>query len=109
MTATPIHIQLGLFGGFSEIAGTHVVSAHTRALSDGTEVFVGEHLRWNRGRSQGHTTGRRRSSCTPPDAEPSLFDALRPPSTPPPVPAPSHHMEEVELYPGAVQLPLWAA
>ena len=44
-------IQLGLFGAPSTFVGYHVVAAHTRVLGDGTEVFVGEHLRWNRGRT----------------------------------------------------------
>ncbi len=49
---TPIPVQLGLFGGENELVGLHVVSAHTRVRADGSEVFVGEHLRWNRGRSE---------------------------------------------------------
>jgi hypothetical protein len=52
----PIHVQMGLFGGDSEIAGFHVVTAHTRVLADGSEVFVGEHLRWNRGRTPERTS-----------------------------------------------------
>jgi hypothetical protein len=44
-----VSVQLGLFGGGSTLPEFHVVSAHTRTLADGSEVFVGEHLRWNRG------------------------------------------------------------
>ena len=44
-----IPVQPDLFGGPSELEDFHVVTAHTRQLADGTEVFVGEHLRWNRG------------------------------------------------------------
>lgn len=42
--------QGDLFGGQTPGRLTHVVAAHHRVLADGTEVFVGEHLRWNRGR-----------------------------------------------------------
>jgi hypothetical protein len=41
---------MGLFGDHNQLVGMHVVDAHTRTLANGTEVFVGEHLRWDRGR-----------------------------------------------------------
>ncbi|MCA9491793.1 MAG: hypothetical protein KC621_17800 [Myxococcales bacterium] len=44
-----VPIQLAMFGAPSEVVGLHVVSAHTRQLANGNEVFVGEHVRWNRG------------------------------------------------------------
>ena len=50
---TPVSVQLGLFGGGSTLAGFHLVSAHARIRADGSEVFVGEHLRWNRGAAAG--------------------------------------------------------
>lgn len=48
---TVIPVQLSLFGGEALLVGLHVVSAHTRVQQDGTEVFVGEHLRWNPARA----------------------------------------------------------
>ena len=82
--ALEIHVQLGLFGGCAEVAGMHVVSAHTRVQADGNEVYVSEHLRWSLGRR-----------------------APRPerPGAPRAGPA----MPEIELLPGAFQLPLWRA
>ncbi len=89
-----IHIQLGLFG-CGEVAGTHVVSAHTRVLPDGTQVFVSEHLRWDRGRSAPAPRDSRRKGPRN-DDHPSLF-----------APRLGPEMDEVELFPGAYQLPLW--
>lgn len=54
----PTEPQLGLFGERDKPLPMHVVSAHTRLLADGSEVFVGEHLRWNRGRQETHRVGR---------------------------------------------------
>jgi hypothetical protein len=45
----PVPVQLGFFGSDDVALDMHVVGAHVRYLADGTEVFVGEHLRWNRG------------------------------------------------------------
>ena len=95
-------VQLGLFGECSgTIAATHVVSAHTRILSDGTEVHVAEHLRWNRGQQAVPRMPRpapRPPACA---AQIQLF---------PPEPAPrtSPVMEPEEVLPGAWQLPLWS-
>jgi hypothetical protein len=113
LTAPPIYIQLGLFGGYAEVAGTHVVAAHTRLLSDGSEVFVSEHLRWNQGRQHRGPPSVRRAP-PPGDDHPSLFDRPPPPT---PERQPSHgcgprnapRMEEIEVFPGAFQLPLWGA
>lgn len=69
----PILIQLGLFGGCTEIADMHTVAAHTRTLADGSEVFVGEHLRWNRGRQPERPSAPRPAPKVPED-HPSLFD-----------------------------------
>jgi hypothetical protein len=71
---TPVHVQLGLFGVDNTLAAFHVVSAHTRVQADGSEVFVGEHLRWNRGRT-GERAGLPRSPAPEADdpAQPSLF------------------------------------
>lgn len=41
-------VQMGMFGVPSTLAGSHVVAAHTRTLASGEEVFVAEHVRWNR-------------------------------------------------------------
>jgi hypothetical protein len=62
--ATDVTVQLGMFGVSNRIAGTHVVQAHTRVTPDGEEVFVGEHLRWNRGRTRRATTSRASASGT---------------------------------------------
>ncbi|MCB9679755.1 MAG: hypothetical protein H6737_31910 [Alphaproteobacteria bacterium] len=98
MTARgPVYVQLGLFGGTGTIEGTHLVAAHSRILADGTEVYVAEYRRWNRGRQAYVPAGMPRSP-RPRDADqPGLFD--RPP----------HVMEELEMWPGAWQLPLWPA
>lgn len=72
---TPVPVQLGLFGGCAEIADMHVVSAHTRNLADGSEVFVGEHFRWNRGRLGPRVVGARQ--VEPPADHPLLFDLRR--------------------------------
>ena len=69
-------IQLGLFAGCAEVADTHVVSAHTRQLADGTEVFVGEHLRWNGGRQLPRMQGTARGPAPVPE-QPGLFDERR--------------------------------
>ncbi|MEQ1502914.1 MAG: hypothetical protein ABMB14_11825 [Myxococcota bacterium] len=67
---TPIPVQLSMFGGENVLVGLHVVSAHTRLRSDGTEVFVGEHLRWNRGQAG---RGARRDAPARDDAQVPLF------------------------------------
>ena len=69
----PIAVQLGLYGGHTEITDVHVVAAHTRVLADGSTTFVAEHLRWNRGRQAPRLPAPRL-----PDApeHPSLFDAV---------------------------------
>jgi hypothetical protein len=46
-----VPVQIGLFGGEGNLVDCHVVSAHFRVRDDGTEIFVGEHLRTNRGRT----------------------------------------------------------
>ena len=66
-----VHIQLGLFPGCAEVADMHVVSAHTRMLSDGSAVFVGEHLRWNTSRPTPRFSAPR---ATPVVNQPGLFD-----------------------------------
>ncbi len=74
----PHHVQLGLFSGCAEVVGMHTVAAHTRVLSDGTEVFVGEHLRWNPGRRTARTRPRRRGGGDPaPTQLPLWTDAPR--------------------------------
>lgn len=70
-----VPVQLGLFAGFAEVAGVHTVSAHVRTLADGTEVFVGEHLRFDRGRQAPRPPeppGPR--PAPPPPDQPGLFD-----------------------------------
>ncbi len=49
--AFDVTVQLGMFGVSNRIAGAHVVAAHTRVKANGDEIFVGEHMRWNRGRT----------------------------------------------------------
>lgn len=70
-------VQLGMFGVPSTLAGSHVVAAHTRLLASGDEVFVGEHVRWNRGRSAGQPAPSPSRRAAPPtaddDVQPSLF------------------------------------
>lgn len=86
-----VSVQLGLYGGTTELTDFHVVAAHTRILRDGTTAFVSEHLRWNRGQQ-----GPRLRPAAPPEApvdHPSLFEGVpseplpafeaEPPSTPP--------------------------
>ncbi|MEZ4320503.1 MAG: hypothetical protein R3F61_23685 [Myxococcota bacterium] len=92
----PVYVQLGLFGGTSTIDGMHVVAAHTRVRADGTEVFVAEHLRWNRGR-QARPMPMFPKAPPRSDQQPLLFGPQ------------SHCLEEVEVWPGAWQLPLWPA
>ena len=67
----PIPVQMALFGGENVLVGLHTVSAHTRVRADGSEVFVGEHLRWNRGTHAPH--GRRAPAPPPDDAQVPLF------------------------------------
>ena len=83
----PILIQLGLFGGFTEVADMHTVAAHTRTRADGTEVFVGEHLRWNRGRQPERPRAPKPTAEVPED-HPSLFDWEGPSGEPEPLDAP---------------------
>lgn len=90
----PIEVQLGIFGGSNAIAAMHTVAAHTRVLPDGSEVFVGEHLRWNRGR-QAPRPRAPRVPTAPTEDHPSLFHAAAPgpasprdlaaPTQPPPI------------------------
>jgi hypothetical protein len=68
---TPVSVQLGLFGA-AEVAGFHVVSAHFRTTAEGDEVFVGEHLRNNRGRT-------RAPAAPPPRPAPTGGAPLEPP------------------------------
>lgn len=70
---TPVAVQLGLFGGCAEVAEMHVVSAHSRTLADGSEVFVSEHLRWSRGALPGRRVVRRPE---PRLDHPDLFDRV---------------------------------
>lgn len=82
MPITAPHIQLGLFAGCAEIADMHVVSSHIRQLADGSEVFVGEHLRWNGGRQAPRMSAVRSPSAPLPN-QPSLFgDRSAPPDQP---------------------------
>lgn len=76
VTGSAPHIQLGLFAGCAEVAGMHVVSAHTRLLADGTSVFVGEHLRWNAGRHPvpASPSGSSHRVATALPDQPGLFD-----------------------------------
>lgn len=95
--------QIGLFtSDVDEVLDMHLVSAHERLQADGTSVFVSEHLRWNRGRTE--RPSRPRPTWTPvPAGQLSMF--TRPaPSTPddsPPRPAddamPSTDGEQVPL------------
>lgn len=67
-----IPVQLGLFGAPNQLDGYHLVAAHTRTRADGTEVFVGEHVRWNPLRLK---VGRRavRGTDRPDDDQVALF------------------------------------
>ena len=103
---TPL-LQLGLFGECAVLTGFHVVSAHTRVLASGREVFVSEHTRWNRGRT--HRIPSPRTTTSVPPNQPGLFDHL-PQSLDTPLPSgttETHWGDEIEVFPGAVQLPLW--
>ncbi len=67
--------------GLAPTLAIHRVRAHSRVLADGTSVFVGEHLRWSRGRT--HRVSRPRLPDTPPPGQLGLFDdALDEPDTP---------------------------
>ena len=57
-----IPLQAGLFGDTHDILGLHVVAAHTRVLSDGSEVNVAEHVRWSRGQNTAPRSSKRHSS-----------------------------------------------
>lgn len=98
MATRPVQVQLGMFGQPATVVDHHVVSAHFRTRSDGREVFVAEHLRWNRPRKPRLP---RPPGPVPaaPGAQGDLFAnrAARD----------AHVMEPVELWPGAWQLPLW--
>ena len=102
-------IQLGLFGDCTEAAEMHVVSAHTRLLHDGTEVFVAEHTRWNRGRTHRVPKPRTRKKDPIGSDQPSLFcwQKEQLDRTLPSEATDGHWGDEVEVFPGAVQLPLW--
>ena len=66
--------QLGLFHDAPEPDDTHVVSAHSRILANGTEVHVGEHLRWNRGKQGPRMRTRTRRAPSPvPQEQLGLF------------------------------------
>lgn len=47
--------------GFARTLDMHVVSAHERLQSNGSSVFVAEHLRWNRGQTERAPVSRSRS------------------------------------------------
>lgn len=68
-----VSVQLGMFGVANTIAGAHVVQAHTRVLASGEEVFVGEHLRWNRARSAARAAPRPRPEADDDVAQQDLF------------------------------------
>ncbi|MEO0603668.1 MAG: hypothetical protein AAF211_19680 [Myxococcota bacterium] len=89
--SSPTSSQLGIFGATSH-RDAHVVSAHTRVRANGTVVHVGEHMRWN---------GKKGPRRIP---EPSVEAALDAQAdlflTP-------FHLDEIEQFPGAWQLPLW--
>ncbi len=69
----PVPIQMGLFGGFNAVADMHTVAAHTRIQADGSEVFVGEHIRWNRGRTTRHPSAPRPRNESVPEGQLSLW------------------------------------
>ncbi|TNE86521.1 MAG: hypothetical protein EP330_22545 [Deltaproteobacteria bacterium] len=73
---TEVSVQLGLYGGTTELTDFHVVAAHTRVLADGSTTFVAEHLRWNRGRQAPRARVPR--TPTPDERHPSLFGAPSP-------------------------------
>ena len=64
MVDTP-HRQLGIFGQDEPPPEMHVVAAHTRLRADGTEVYVAEHLRWNRGKTGPRSAARRADIAVP--------------------------------------------
>ena len=70
-----IPVQIGLFGGEGQLVGCHVVTAHFRVADDGTEVFVGEHLRANRGRTERAPAGLRVTTEVEPE-QLALFGPL---------------------------------
>ena len=72
--SSPVPLQMGLFGVTNDILGLHVVQAHTRLLEDGSEVFVAEHVRWNRGKKN-RARARRSRASAPAPGQASLFDA----------------------------------
>lgn len=96
-------IQMGLFEADNQILGLHTVAAHTRVLEDGTEVFVGEHVRWNRPRKPRAPRASRRKSAPPPN-QPSLFDA---PPPPPSEPTPPRRRPMPPMWRKATQLSMW--
>ena len=106
----PVIVQMGLFGGCNELAEMHEVAAHTRVLSDGSEVFVGSHLRWNRGR-QPPRAPRPCGVEAPLPGQLGLFLGERPAEEGPPGAQHAHGGSEVApevRYRGtAEQLPLW--
>jgi len=100
-------IQLGMLGVPAQLEDTHVVAAHTRVLASGEEVFVGEHVRWNRGRSAGPSPARRRIPDGPSDDQLGLFASV---AAPPPPPSPARAVDdeaEVEASVPEGQLSLW--
>ncbi|MCA9570246.1 MAG: hypothetical protein KC656_20525 [Myxococcales bacterium] len=100
MASRPVLVQLGLFGQPGVVLDHHVVSAHMRVLQDGTEVFVAEHLRWNRPSQPRRGLAPRPLRTHATDAQGDLFA--------PRAARDAHEMEEIELWPGAWQLPLWS-
>lgn len=66
--------QLGLFSDLHAPRGHHLVTAHTRVRADGTEVFVAEHVRWNRGRRPPGAPAPRRPPPTDARQLPLLLD-----------------------------------
>ncbi len=68
------HHQLGLFGEDDVFGDMHLVSAHTRQLEDGSEVFVGEHMRWNRGQQPARAPAPRSRPVI--IGQPGLFEAI---------------------------------
>ncbi len=79
MSAKPF--QLGMFGAVRSM-DAHLVAAHERMLADGTEVFVAEHLRWNRGRSEPRGRARSRTAAVSVKQE-SLFPSVEVEAVPP--------------------------
>jgi hypothetical protein len=100
---TEVSVQLGLYGGSTELTDFHVVAAHTRTLADGTTAFVSEHLRWNRGR-QGPRLAGTRAPAAPVD-HPSLFGGASPTELPEPELVPQEELPPPPEVAG--QLWLW--